>query len=285
MNKKIMLGGLFALLSLALLGLAIVGGNRFPLINSAVATIVLPAQEGMTALGNTNAGLRSLWRSLTVLQEENASLQAENNELRSANIKMAAIHAENQQLRRLLEYKQENQEQRLVPARVIARAFGQQRDSIYIDVGSNKGLKPEMAVINGGLIGIVDQVYGDYAKVLLLTSVRCNVGARILRSDSRAVGVVGGNGENAGNLTMRHIYREASVEKEDVVVTSGYSGTHPENILIGKVVSTSIDEVGLLRQAQIVPAADVADVEYVLVVTEFTPLPRRELIAGGGLAQ
>ena len=49
-----------------------------------------------------------------------------------------------------------------------------------------------MAVVNGGLVGVGDEVYDDYARVLLLTSPRCRVGARLLRAVARAVGVAGG---------------------------------------------------------------------------------------------
>ena len=45
---------------------------------------------------------------------------------------------------------------------------------MYINIGKDAGLKREMAVLNGsGLIGVIDEVYDDYAKVLLITSARC----------------------------------------------------------------------------------------------------------------
>ena len=41
---------------------------------------------------------------------------------------------------------------------------------MYINVGKDKGLAPDMAVVHDGLVGIVDEVYDDYARVLLLSS-------------------------------------------------------------------------------------------------------------------
>ncbi len=84
---------------------------------------------------------------------------------------------------------------------------------------------------------------------------------------------------------MEHIFRKADIRKGDIVVTSGFSGNHPDNILIGKVVVTRLDSVGLLQEAEVVPAADVADVENVLVITSFTPAPKFDSDMQGGQAK
>ena len=286
MGKKSILCALFVLILFSMLALAISGKSRFPLINKAVATVVMPVENALVAIGNTGDNIRGYWRALTVLQSENKELKRENVELRNANVAMAAIYAENKQLRELLNYKEQHRTQTTRAAKVIARNFGDLRDSMYINIGKDAGLKREMAVLNGsGLVGIIDEVYEDYAKVLLITSARCKVGARIARVDSRAIGIVNGRSGIRDMLVMEHIYREASVRKDDVVVTSGYSGSHPENILIGTVNDVRSSNVGLLQEADVIPAADVADVEYVLVITHFTPEPKLDKKLQGGQAK
>ena len=286
MGKKSILCALFVLILFSMLALAISGKSRFPLINKAVATVVMPVENALVAIGNTGDNIRGYWRALTVLQSENKELKRENVELRNANVAMAAIHAENKQLRELLNYKEQHRTQTTRAAKVIARNFGDLRDSMYINIGKNAGLKREMAVLNGsGLVGIIDEVYEDYAKVLLITSARCKVGARIARVDSRAIGIVNGRSGIRDVLVMEHIYREASVKKGDIVVTSGYSGSHPENILIGTVDDVRSSNVGLLQEADVVPAVNVADAEYVLVITHFTPEPKLDKKLQGGQAK
>ena len=286
MSKKGMLCALFVLVLCSMLALAISGKSRFPLINKAVATVVMPIENALVAIGNTGDNIRGYWRALTVLQSENKELKKENVDLRNANVAMAAIYAENKHLRELLNYKEQHRTQTTRAAKVIARNFGDLRDSMYINIGKDAGLKREMAVLNGsGLIGVIDEVYDDYAKVLLITSARCKVGARVLRVDSRAIGVVNGRSGIRDTLIMEHIFREANVKKGDVVVTSGYSGSHPENILIGTVADVRLSNVGLLQEADIVPAADVADVEHVLVITHFTPEPKVDRKLQGGQAK
>lgn len=282
MNKKVMLGILTVLILLAMLAMAIAGKSRFPLVNKAVSLVVLPVENVLTNMGTAGDGVRGYWKALTVMQSENEQLKQENAELRSANIQMATLFAENQQLRALLEYKEQHKTQKVVATKVIARNFGDLRDCMYIDAGRDKGLAPDMAVVNGGLVGVVDEVYDNYARVLLLTSPRCRVGARVLRADSRAMGVAGGT--SGGNkLLLEHIYREASLRDGDIIVTSGYSGSHPADILIGKVTATRVDNVGLLQEADVTPTADIADVEQVLVITGFTP--EAKIVLQGGQAK
>lgn len=285
MSKKTMLCVLAGLITLAMLALSIAGKSRFPLVNSMVAAIVLPMENGITSLGHGMDGIRDYWRAMTVLQEENAHLKQENTELRYSNIRMASLYAENKHLRSLLDYKEEHSDQTLVGAKVISRNHGAIRDSIYINAGRDKGVDVDMAVVNGGLIGIVDEVYANYSRVLLLTSSRCKVGARVMRVSSRAVGVVGGTGLEKEELALEHIVREENLNVGDVIVTSGYSGNHPADILIGKVIKKQLDPTGLFQQGIVAPTAEISDVEQVLVITKFSPAHLEELRKQGGLAK
>lgn len=287
MKKQSMLCLLIAIVLSGLLAMAIAGKSRFPMINAMVSTIVLPVEAGLTAVGHGADGVRDYWRALTVLSEENKQLKQENIELRNSNIRMASVYAENLQLRELLDYKEKNPHQKLQMADVIARHLGDQKDVIYISVGTDKGVRENMAVVNGGLVGIVDKAYKSYARVLLVTSPDCRISSRVLRSSSRAVGLAEGLGEAEGYVLMGRIARDASINEGDVIVTTGYSGYHPADILIGHVASLTKDSAGLLQEAKVKPAADVANLEHVLVVTEYTPAPPRELYSGehGGTAK
>ncbi|MDO4177792.1 MAG: rod shape-determining protein MreC [Phascolarctobacterium sp.] len=285
MSKKTMLCVLAGLLTLAMLALAIAGKSRFPIVNSMVAAIVLPVENGITSFGHGLDGLRGYWKAMTVLQEENEHLKQENIELRNSNIRMASLYAENKQLRSLLDYKEEHTDQTLVGAKVIGRNHGALRDNIYINAGRDKGVAVDMAVVNGGLVGIVDEVYANYSRVLLLTSSRCKVGARVMRVSSRAVGVVGGTGSDKEELSLEHIVREENLYLGDIIVTSGYSGNHPADILIGKVTKKQLDPTGLLQQGIVTPTAEISDVEQVLVITKFSPAPLDGLRKQGGLAK
>lgn len=70
------------------------------------------------------ASLHSKVRAITTMEAENEQLKKENAELRRANIAMAEFYAENKRLSKLLQYKEQVPEQKLLPAKVVGRQYG-----------------------------------------------------------------------------------------------------------------------------------------------------------------
>ena len=245
MNKKYLSLGLAAAVLVALFAMALHDPLRFPVINRVVTAVITPFAAASSAVGGWVDDTGEAMTTVKTLQQQNESLQSEINELRYANLAMAEIYAENQRLREMLNYK----------------------NSLYIDKGTDDGVQQDMAVVTvNGLVGLVDEAYPSSARVTMVTSTRCNVGARILRANSRAVGIVTGRGGNNVPLLMEHLQREADVLPGDVVVTSGYSQNHPAGIVIGTVKESSLDAAGLLRNATVEPAAVREGLEEVFVV-------------------
>lgn len=270
MSKK-KLSLLLVLIGLvALMALAIDGRVRFPMLNRVVIAVLSPINSGIQTLTGTVASLHSKVQAITTMEAENKQLKKENAELRRANIAMAEFYAENKRLSKLLQYKEQVPEQKLLTAKVVGRNMGDLQDLVIIDRGAADGINKEMAVVTGdGLVGLVEEVYPDAAKVMLITSSRCKIGARILRADSRAVGVISGRSVENMPLEMEHLPREADVIKGDVVVTSGFSGRHPSGLVIGTVRETSLEAAGLLLTADVDPSVDSSKVEEVFVVTGY----------------
>jgi len=53
------------------------------------------------------------------------------------------------------------------------------------------------------------------------------------------------------------------------VTTSGLGGVYPPGLLIGSVVAVLTQEDGIGRYAKIQPAADIAGIQYVYVITDY----------------
>ena len=255
MNKKYLSLGLAAAVLVALFAMALHDPLRFPVINRVVTAVITPFAAASSAVGGWVDDTGEAMTTVKTLQQQNESLQSEINELRYAN------------LAEMLNYKNSHPEQRLVVSKVLGRTPGELSDSLYIDKGTDNGVQQDMAVVTvNGLVGLVDEAYPSSARVTLVTSTHCNVGARILRANSRAVGIVTGRGGNNVPLLMEHLQREADVLPGDVVVTSGYSQNHPAGIVIGTVKESSLDAAGLLRNATVEPAAVREGLEEVFVV-------------------
>ena len=270
MSKKSVLAVIAVAIAFLLMALAVQGRARLPWLDRVIVAVAGPVNEKLVAASNNANSIRDFFAALTTMQEENKKLKAEVDTLRYANIQMAEIWAENQRLSNLLQYKNEAKNLKLQTAKVIGKNIGDTKDTVLINLGSNAGLRENMAVVNAsGLVGIIDETYPDAARILLITSPRCKVGGIVLRANSRVVGVANGLTGGDAVLQMSNMARDADIVEGDIVVTSGFGGNHPGGLVIGTVSEVSLNVDGLLKQAKIVPTVDFGRLEEVMVVTDY----------------
>ena len=270
MSKKSVLAVITVAIAFLLLALAVQGRARLPWLDRVIVAIAAPVNEKLVAVSNNADSVRIFFAALTTMQDENNKLKTEVETLRYANIQMAEIWAENQRLSNLLQYKNDAKNLKLQTAKVIGKNIGDIKDTVLINLGSNAGLRENMAVVNAsGLVGIIDETYPDASRVLLITSPRCKAGGIVLRANSRVVGVVNGLAGGDAVLQMSNMARDADIVEGDIVVTSGFGGNHPGGLVIGNVSEVSLNVGGLLKQAKIVPAVDFGRLEEVMVVADY----------------
>lgn len=270
MSKKSVLAVMTVAIAFLLLALAVQGRARLPWLDRVIVAIAAPVNEKLVAVSNNADSVRNFFAALTTMQEENKKLKTEVETLSYANIQMAEIWAENQRLSNLLQYKNDAKNLKLQTAKVIGKNIGDIKDTVLINLGSNAGLRENMAVVNAsGLVGIIDETYPDASRVLLITSPRCKAGGIVLRANSRVVGVVNGLAGGDAVLQMSNMARDADIVEGDIIVTSGFGGNHPGGLVIGNVSEVSLNVGGLLKQAKIVPAVDFGRLEEVMVVADY----------------
>ncbi|MGM9517548.1 rod shape-determining protein MreC [Acidaminococcus timonensis] len=265
-----------ARLGALLVVLLLIGGvlwdafHRFPAVNTVLSTLTRPISFVVGGIGGGFKGTGNYFASKSALEKENAALKAENEELRQSNVELIGMKAENERLAKLLKFSNLHPQWKMVSSKVISRDLGDFRDVILIDKGKADGLEVNMPVVNAsGLIGIVDGVYPHMAKVLLISSTRSRIGGLNLRGDSRAAGIVNGVAGPDQLLEMRNLSRNADILPGDTIVTSGYSGYHPEGLVIGTVEDVQMDAGGLTKTATIAPSVDYGHLEEARVITNY----------------
>lgn len=270
-KKQYKRGFLILLVALFILScgvLAVKERWRFPLVNTVVEAVILPFDEGVLYVHDAIADWQENSRSKDSLQQENKELKKEIYRLQGTEYRQAVLLAENRQLREMLDYRNENPEQKLLSARVVAMNPGDLHDSYYLDKGEKDGIHKDMVVVShNGMAGIVEKVFSSYSKVLLITSSQSRIGARVLRSDSRAVGVAVGQGSGRVPVRMEYLDINADINADDYICTSGIGGKYPEGIFIGRVKKVETLPGGLQKRADIEPAVDVEALDRVFVVT------------------
>ena len=238
-------------------------------MNAVVNTVLLPVNAVVRQINDAVVSFRENRRLNATLQEENSRLKKELEALRSAEYRLKQLEAENTELLAMAGYRKQRDELTLLPARVIGVSLGDLHEYFFLDKGSADGVLAGMVVTTSeGMAGVVDQVYRHYSRFMLISASRSRIGIRVLRKESRAVGVLTGQGPNRSLLQGEYFGRDDDVQNGDMLVTSGIGGKYPAGLFVGTVRGVEADITGLQKLVQIEPAADLSRPDRVFVILQ-----------------
>ena len=210
------------------------------------------------------------------LRQRNSELEAEVSRLQGQVIELQQKVRETEILAALVDLSRANPESTYRGAAVIGRDPSPFLHYVIINRGSSDGILRGMPVVtNKGLIGRVDSVIADAARVQLITDPTSVVNVRLQNADTDAVLL----GSMTGDLTLDMISQEVSVEPGEVVLTSGLGGGYPPDLIVGQIVNVRKRDYELFQQATIQSSVDFSRLEIVLVITNFRPLDIQPLLS------
>ena len=220
-------------------------------------------QRGIVSTGKFFSQTAGSISELRNLKKEYNTLLKEYAEYQQMKQDYEHLEQENSMLKEQLGFREEGAMTKL-PAVVIGGETNNFFKSFIINQGSSKGIKKDMPVIayvDGyqSLVGKVVEV-GTFSSVVKpITDSSLYVPAVLQKFRYR--GLVNG-------LVMDFVSREASsrINCGDLVVTSGFNGSYPENIYIGKVKSISGKEYETSLRLELEPFVDFFRLEYVFVL-------------------
>jgi len=214
-------------------------------------------------------------RDVTQLREQNALLESQVTQLQTQLIEMEERLGEAQVCFALLEFGRTNPQYVYTAATVIGREISPFLQYIIIDKGTQDGIRYGMPVVTQqGLVGRIDAVIANAARVKLITDSTALVNVRLQSADIEAQL----QGSLTGDLSLDMIPLEENVEPGDVVLTSGLGGNYPPNIFIGQVLSTQRRENALFQTASVQPIVDFTSINAVLVINNFAAVDISPLI-------
>jgi rod shape-determining protein MreC len=183
------------------------------------------------------------------------------------------LSEENEELRDLMELVDDESIRDFNPiqATVISRSPERWVEQVTINKGIQDGVDTNMAVITAeGMIGKVQSRSQFTSTVQLLTGFDQfnRISATISREDSEDVfGMIEGYDQDSESLLFRIIEEsDEDLEEGELVVSSGMGGVFPAGLVIGSVIEVVSDQYGLTRTALIEPAADMYDINNVVIV-------------------
>lgn len=197
------------------------------------------------------------------------ALTAENKQLREAlisfnRLKTNYIEAEmeNDRFRNLLSLPQE-EEWEYVHAEVIGRTHRRNDYMITINKGSEHGVLPDQGVIGpDGVVGVVWEVSGGYAKIMTLNNPSAVVASLLQNSRYQESYVVGNGGVEA---RLENFPNFEAIAGGDLVLTSGLDRIFPKGHHIGRVSVASASQE-MFQRALINLSTDFTRLELVTVV-------------------
>lgn len=149
--------------------------------------------------------------------------------------------------------------------KVISNTVGKHFNYITLNKGTLDGIKPDMGVLSGrGVVGIVINCSDNFCTVLSILNPRLKISAKLKESDF--FGSVSWDTESILYAILDEIPEHANVNLGDQVITSGFSATFPEGILIGTVEEVTHPEGDSFYKIKVKLSVDFSRLSYVEVV-------------------
>ena len=208
-------------------------------------------------------------RDMASLQQRNSELEAEVSELQAQVIQLQQQVGDTQALAALVNFAQARPENRYRGAAVIGYDPSPFLHYVIINQGSSDGIRRGMPVVTEqGLVGRVDAVIADAARVQLITDPASTVNVRLQNAEEDA----SLTGSITGGLNLNLIPMDTNVQKGDLVLTSGLGGGYPPNLIVGQVGTVHKNDVDLFKEANVQPVVDFNRLQIVLIITNFEPV-------------
>lgn len=217
----------------------------------------------------------TLPRDSTTLRQENASLREEVSRLQAQIVQYQQQVAETQALAALVDFRRSNPENVYAAASVIGRDPSPFLHYLIIDRGSADGIRRGMPVVTDqGLVGRVDAVISNAARVQLITDPASAINVRLEKAGRDVVMV----GSVSGDLSLSLVAQDVLLESGDILLTSGLGGGYPADLIVGQVLNVRKRDSDIFQQATVQPVVDFAALKIVLIVTDFRPVNISPLI-------
>lgn len=265
---KILLG-----VAVILIGIMIgnaTAGRQAALPSSLLSTLASPFQTIGAMFGNGLSGVGDYFGNQRQLLDENEQLRDELAALREQFVDYEEAKRQNAMYEQMLGIKEKRPDFKMVEALVTVRSSDEYYNEFTISKGSLDGIKLKDPVVTSeGVVGYVNEVGLNYAKVTTLLSPNANVGGYDITTHD--YGIITGSAELAsqGLFKLTYLPKESLVSVGNIITTSGLGGTFPAGLVIGIVSKVANANQGVSLEAVLTPAADFAGLREVMVITAF----------------
>ena len=250
------------LVSFALMTFDIRRSQSPTFIEKALMWVVSPVQNLITYTLDSAGDFVNHYLLVADVSKENEKLKQEIDKLIRQNNQLREELRKRDRVAELLRYQEERQLEAVV-ATVIGKDATQWARVVFINKGTQDGIRENLAVVtHAGVVGHVIQAGLNTSKVMLVVDGRSSIDT--LFSHDRVSGIVVGTGMEF--CEMKYVPITAEVNVGDQIISSGLGGLYPKGLVVGTVISITKATQGLFQEITIAPSADFSRLEEVLVL-------------------
>ena len=238
------------------------------IFNSFFGTFIIPIQNGITNTGDYFINRADELIQIRNLISENSELKKEIYDLKIENDLLKQDKYELNSLRDLYELDKQYLNYEKLGARVIGSDAGNWFSSFIIDKGLEDGLLIDMNVIaNGGLVGRIDKIGSNWARVVSIIDDSSFVSGMILSTSDNLI--VNGKIELMKDDMIEFsqlLDVDNKISVGDKIVTSNISDKYLPGIAIGHIKTIEMDANNLTKSGTLTPEVDFKQIKEVLVI-------------------
>lgn len=151
-------------------------------------------------------------------------------------------------------------------ARVVNNSVSEENNYITISRGAKQGVKKDMGVLGpNGVVGRVTLVSDNYSVVMSMLNRNSKTSAR-LKNDTSSNSSVDWDGKNPGYVTLHNVSKSATVKKGDTAITSNFSTTFPQGLMVGTVYDIATDPSSNFYVLRLKTASNFYNLQYVYLI-------------------
>jgi rod shape-determining protein MreC len=253
--------------ALAILGNAL--GMNLPTMLT--QSVLAPIKYGATALTDQAEQWYSYMFRYEAVAAENEALRERIANMEDEARRADAVERENQRLREALGLKTVHEDYDLADAYIIGRSSTDWNNTLTINRGTDAGINEGMCAItaNGQVVGLVVEAGSNYAVVKTVLDSTLEISCIIASSGYNGMCKGGYFYKDINHLKLDYLPSSAIIRNKDQVVTSG-STVYPRGLIVGYVVDAGFDDTGVAKFAVLDPAAEIASLEQIFILTNYT---------------
>ncbi len=246
------------------------GGTTPP--QQLIGILLTPFQSAAVSVRNSVSDFFSSFRERDTLREENENLRRQISELEEKLEQNYLMESENERLRLLLGISEEHPEFTFTAADIVSVSSGGWQATFSVNKGTSSGIsRRDVVVCADGLVGYVQEVGVNWAKIVSLIDPQVGVGAIVVRTGDAAMSEGTPELKADGKFRITHLSPSATVNRGDIVCSSGLGGSFPSGLRLGTISDISVEDNGLSKSAVITPAADLENIKRVYIINNFEP--------------